>query len=139
MQQPCIQNRTNTASEMEIAPQQPETELNESTSLKTPEGSGTCSYSVSFTGTDHNPSMKKEPPTSKIICLGLVLGVIELILIVRLALMVAKYVFFIDAECHPLNIAIGSSTNGSNGSIVSSNTTGTPHIPPPSRDPRSTD
>ncbi len=53
---------------MATAPQQPE--MNESTPLTTPEGSGTWSY-LSFRSavTEHNSwMMKKEHPTSKIIC-----------------------------------------------------------------------
>ncbi len=63
----------------------------------------------------------KEPTYTalKKTCLFVFLLVIVLVLVGGLALMVAKYVLFVDAVCHPFNIANGS--NGSNGSHVSSN------------------
>ncbi len=103
-QQLCIQNRTNTASGM--ATQQPDSET---TGLLPATVSG--SYLSVFTA-DHNPlsciQVKPGKPTLKIICLGLVLGVIVLLLIVGLALMVVKYTLFVDAVCHHLNSSSAS-------------------------------
>ncbi len=49
--------------------------------------------------------------TSKIICSWIVVGVIELFPIAGLALMVAKYVLFVDAGCHHLNSASDSNSS----------------------------